>query len=162
MAGPITAKTAGFKAMEDVLRKLPVRVAERDLATAARTGAQVFRKAIIARAPQSFADAETRRSRNTSGKDYGPLVKNIRVARLKRPKFSVEFAIHTGNAFWAVWLEFGNRRQPARPFMTPAFGASTSGAVNKTAKTLEVRLHKTARELAGPLRKITKSTRARL
>lgn len=162
MATPVTARTAGFKEMERVLRALPERVAERDLASAARAGAQVFRKAIIARAPQSFADEETRRSRTSTGKDYGPLVKNIRVVRLKRPKFSVEFAIHTGAAYWALWYELGNRRQPARPFMTPAFGASTASAINKTAKTLERRLHKTARELAGPLRKISKSTRARL
>lgn len=161
MAG-VTTGLSGVQAMERVLKKLPGKLAERELTSAARAGANVIRKAVRERAPESGESAEQRSKRSTSGKDYGPLKKNIRVTRLRKTSRSVEMAVHNGPAFWAKFLEWGTSKLAARPFFTPAFEASAQPALARTGKTLARRLEKTAKELAGPLSKISKGTRKRL
>ncbi len=150
--GVVTAKLEGFKELERVLKRLPKRLAERELTSAARAGANVIRKAVRARAPKG---GELIGQRIT-------LKKSIRVTRIKKTGHSVEMAIHTGGAFWGMFLERGTAKMGARPFMGPAFDASSGPAVARLGKVLAKRVEKTARELAGPLAKISKATRRRL
>ena len=147
---------SGARELERVLRKLGPRLAERELVSAARAGANVWRKAMIAAAPHE--DGES----SALSKKLGPLHKNIRTTRVKETNRSVEMAVHTGRAWWGTWLEFGKTGQPARPWASPAIDANVAAVLARTGKTLERRLQKLAKELAGPLSKISKSTRGRI
>ena len=131
------------------------RLAERELTSAARAGANVWLKAMIVAAPRG-ADP------SAASKKFGPLHKNIKTARLKKTNRSVEMAVHTGKAFWGTWLEFGKVGQSATPWMSPVVDANVAAVLARTGKTLDRRLQKTAKELAGPLSKISKSTRRRI
>lgn len=155
-------KIVGAKELDRALRAMGPRLAERELAGAARVGANVIRKEVRQRAPRSGATPDERRKRSSSGKDYGPLHKNIRVSRRKKTRSSVEFAIHSGQAFWALFLEFGTSKMAARPFFTPALDAKAQQAIDRLGKNLGQRIEKTAKELAGQFKTIRKATRRRL
>ncbi len=146
---------SGAKELERVLRKLPGRLAERELNSAARAGANVIRKEARARAPRGSDPS-------AASEKFGPLHKSIRVTRVKKTGFSVEMAIHNGKAFWGGFLEWGTKDIAARPWMSPAFDMTVHPALAKVGQRLGKGLEKTAKELAGPLSKISKSTRRRL
>ena len=147
---------SGVKEMERVLKKLPGRLAERELVSAARAGANVWRKAMKEAAPRDTDEP------SEASKERGPLHKNIRTTRFKKTKFSVEMAVHTGGAFWGTWSEFGKIGQAATHWASSAIDVTAGAALERVGKTLARRLEKTAAELAGPLSKISKSTRRRL
>lgn len=151
----------GVQEMERTLKLLPEKVAERELRRALRAGGRVVRKAVIDSAPRSGSSAEKRRKRSTSGKDYGALHENIRVTtRTKGKRNSAEVAVHTGNAFWGLFLEFGTVKMAARPFFTPAWDRSAPEALNKIGETLARGIDRTAAELALRSRaRLTRSTR---
>ncbi len=146
---------SGAKELERVLRELDPRLAERELPSAARAGANVWRKALVAAAPRGAGPS-------AASKKFGPLHKNIKTVRLKKTNRSVEMAVHTGKAFWGSFLEFGTRNIAPRPWMSPVVESKVGAVLARTGRTLERRLQKTARELAGPLSKISKSTRRRI
>ena len=150
-----TTKITGAREMERALKLLPRRLAERELTSAARAGANVWRKAMVAAAP---------RGSDPSGasKERGPLHKNIRTTRIKKTKLSVEMAVHTGRAFWGTWFEFGKIGQAATHWASSAIDSTAAAALERVGKTLGRRLEKLATELAGPLSKISKGTRRRL
>lgn len=147
---------SGSKELERVLRKLPGRLAERVLNSAARAGANVIRKEARARAPRGSDPP------STASEKFGPLHKSIRVARVKKTGFSVEMAIHNGKAFWGGFLEWGTKDIAARPWMSPAFDTTVRPALAKIGQRLDTGIEKIAKELAGPLSKISKGTRRRL
>ena len=153
---------SGVSEIDKVLKAMPEKLAERILVSGARAGANVIRKSIVDRAPRSGLGADARSRRSSSGKDYGPLHKNIRVTRRKITDVSVEFAIHTGQAFWALFLEFGTVKMSARPFFTPAVDTSVQPAVARTGKVLGDRITKQAKELSGKFGSIKKGTRRRI
>ena len=150
-----TSRITGAKELERVLRKLPGKLAERELISAARSGANVWRKAMKEAAPRGGEPSK-------ASKERGPLHKNIRTTRFKKTKFSVEMAVHTGGAFWGTWFEFGKIGQAATHWASSAIDATAGAALERTGKTLGRRLEKLAKELAGPLSKISKGTRRRL
>ena len=150
-----TSRITGAKELERVLRKLPGKLAERELVSAARAGANVWRKAMKEAAARGSDPSE-------ASKERGPLHKNIRTTRFKKTKFSVEMAVHTGGAYWGTWSEFGKIGQAATHWASSAIDATAGAALDRTGKTLGRRLEKLAKELAGPLSKISKSTRRRL
>ena len=147
---------SGAKELERVLKKLPGRLAERELVSAARAGANVWRKAMKEAAPRETGE------QSVWSEKFGPLHKNIRTTRFKKTKFSVEMAVHTGRAFWGTWLEFGKRGLAPTHWASSAIDATAGAALERVGKTLARRLPKLAAELAGPLSKISKSTRRRL
>ena len=146
---------SGAKELERVLKKLPGRLAERELVSAARAGANVIRKEARARAPRGSDPS-------AASAKFGSLHKNIRVTRVKKTALSVEMAIHNGKAFWGSFLEFGKLGKSGTPWFTPALDTTVRPALVKVGKRLGKGLEKTAKELAGPLSKISKSTRRRL
>ncbi len=150
-----TSKIAGANELERVLKKLPGRLAERELNSAARAGANVWRKAMKDAAPRGNDPSE-------ASKERGPLHENIRTTRVKKTNHSVEMAVHTGRAFWGTWFEFGKVGLAGTHWATSAIDATASEALSRVGKTLIRRLEKLAKELAGPLSKISKSTRGKL
>jgi len=150
------SKITGAKELERVLKRLGPRIAKKESVTAVKAGAVVMRRAIKAAAPVSGESAERRKKRGTSGKDYGPLKKNIRIKRIKGKP---EYLVHTGGAFWGMFLEFGTKHMPPQAWFTPAFDATVAPALNGIKSKLAERLQVAAKEIAGPLSKIKKSTR---
>ena len=147
---------SGAKELERVLKRLPGKLAERELTSAARAGANVWRKAMKQAAPRDVDEP------SFWSKKFGPLHKNIRTTRVKKTKASVEMAVHTGRAFWGTWFEFGKIGQAPTHWASSAIDVTAGAALERVGKTLARRLEKTAAELAGPLSKISKSTRRRL
>ena len=155
MATTTRSGITGAKELDRVLKLLPKRLAERELISAARAGANVIRKEARARAPRGSDPS-------AASERFGSLRSNIRTTRVKKTGFSVEMAIHNGRAYWGRMLEFGTKHISPQAWMTPAFDTSAGSALNKVGERLGKGLEKTAKELAGPLSKISKSTLRRI
>ena len=124
--------------------------AKRELAFATVQGAKVIQQAIQEDAPLG-EDPSSPGSRK-----YGPLTENIRIARRKFTNHSVEYAVHTGAAFWAFFLEFGTSKMSPKPFATRAFDRSVEPALAKIIETLTLRLPKLCAEIAGKYGSLSK------
>ena len=155
MATTTRSQLQGFAELDRVLKALPGRLAERELTSAVRAGANVIRKEARARAPRGGVPSEM-------SKKFGPLHKKVRTARVKKTRRSVEFAVNDGSAFYGAFLEFGTKDIAPQPWLTPAFDASVQPALAKIGTSLARGLERTAKELAGKFGSIRKSTLKRL
>jgi len=118
-----------------------------------RTKGNVIKKEVIARAPVGTEPANEK---------FGTLRDNIKTTAIKKTRLAGEVAVHSGRAYWAIFLEFGTVKMPARPFIGPAFDAVKKKAVDKFVKTLGRSVEKTALELAGKFGSLKKSTKKRI
>ncbi len=155
MATTTRSQVQGFKEIEQVLKALPGKLAERELTNAVRAGANVIRKEARARAPRGGVPSEM-------SKKFGPLHKKIRARRVKKTRRSVEFVVNEGSAFYGALLEFGTKDIAPRPWITPAFDVSAPAAVQKVGERLGKGVEKVTKELAGKFKSIRKSTLKRL
>ena len=155
MAVTTRSQVQGFKELDQVLKAMPKRLAERELTAAVRAGANVIRKEARARAPRGGVSSEM-------SKKFGPLHKKIRVARVKKTRHSVEFVINEGSAFYGAFLEFGTKDIAPRPWMAPAADVKGQAAVQKIGERLIKGVLKVTAELAGKFGSIRKSTLKRL
>jgi HK97 gp10 family phage protein len=135
----------GLSEINEVLKQLPPRIADRLLQNATQAGARVVLKEIKSRAPRHEGRASPASAR------YGTIVENLAVKQLSVLKGTTARGsrVTTGDAFWAVFYELGTARQPARPFMRPGFDAAGSDAVNAIAGSLYVGVEREATKLAG-------------
>lgn len=147
----------GTRELEQVLKRLPARLRERELQSAARAGANVIRREIRDRAPRG-------NDPSPGSKKYGSLHDNIRVSRRKEleGRNNVVMSVHTGRAFWGQFLEFGTVKMAPRPFFTVGFDVAANKALLRTGQALGRRLDRTAKELAGQFGSLKKSTKRRL
>ena len=155
MATTIRSEVRGFKAIENVLKALPDRLAERELTGAVRAGAAVIRKEARARAPRGGVSSEM-------SKKFGPLHKKIRAVRVKKTRRSVEFVVNEGSAFYGAILEFGKKNTASQLWLTPAFDTKAPTAVQKVFDRLGKGVEKVTKELAGKFGSIRKSTLKKL
>ena len=142
----LNMKLNGAKEVARVLNQLPDELSAKVLNSALRSGTNIIKKEIIAKAPVSDEQSE-------KNKKYGHLKDNIRVSAVKKTKDRIELALHNRKAFWALFIEFGTSKTPARPFMRPALDANADKAIRKIVETLSKGLDKTAEKLAGKLNK---------
>lgn len=140
-----TSGVFGLSAINEVLKQLPDRIANRLLQNAANAGARVQLKAIKAKAPTHEGP------QSEASEKYGTIVENLKVQPMSVLKnTSARGArVTTGNAFWAQFYELGTSHQPARPFMRPGFDESTQEATNTVAGSLTVGVEREAAKLAG-------------
>lgn len=98
-------------------------------------GGREMRKAVKNAAP--VGDIQSPASQK-----YGKLKSNIKLRQLKQrsPKDTPAVMVHTGNAFWAKFLELGTRRQAAKPWMRPAVDAASSAVFAKFGEALKKQL----------------------
>lgn len=90
--------------------------------------------------------------------DYGRLRDNIRVREQRAIRDnSVVMAVSTGNAFWAVFREFGTVDQPARPWFRPVWDSMQTRLIDYLGKRLWDNIDRTARRQA---RRAAKAERA--
>jgi HK97 gp10 family phage protein len=152
-----TARIQGLNEMNEILDQLPARIARQQLQKAVNKGAGVVLKATVAAAPSGWAGGSLKQQ-SAASKKYGALKSNLRVRTMTRIRKSGRGAmVWTRDAFWAVFYEFGTAHQPARPFMRPAFDASSAEAVNTMVETLATGLESEAKKLAGEYRVAKKS-----
>lgn len=151
----MTIKTTlgGARELDRVLKQLPKALRGQVLENAVRAGANVVRKEARARAPRG-ADA--------SHPSLGRLADNLRVSKDKRGANSVDMLLHTGKAFWGMFLEFGTSKVPARPWFRPALDRMAGAALGKIGERVGKNVEKRAAELAGKFGKISRATRRRL
>lgn len=124
MAGRVTFEVSGLDELQDKLNRLPVEFSRKALRTALRPAGLVFRNAIKAAAPRLtgwMADHITVRAK-TNNYDEG----EVRVGFSGKSKPG-------GNAsavYEALYSEFGTVKEPARPFIRPAFESSKQNALD--------------------------------
>lgn len=145
----VTTKIHGFREIDAVLRDLPPAVHKNVLATAGRAGARVIQREVKTNTP--IGDEPSEASRR-----YGSAKENVSVIALRKiKKAAVGFRVSMGKAFWMTWYEFGNSRQPARPFFRPAAERASGPAVKAfiefAAKSIERQAQKLAQKF-GALR----------
>lgn len=95
-----------FEGLTSLLRELErlenKALAESVRAEALNKGAEILKEEVIKQAPKRF----------------GELKKSISIT----PE-NEKVVVHTGDAFYAHFLEFGTTKMSAKPFMEPAFNA---------------------------------------
>lgn len=88
-----------------------------------RASADELRDAWITGAPHDPTTRKkywTLKSGEANSASYGHLRDNIKVRKVKPQKeHAIVYAVTTGNAFWAYFLEFGTVQMPPRPWARP-------------------------------------------
>ena len=80
--------------------------------------------------------------------DYGHLRDNIRVTEERaRIDNTILMRVHTGNAFWALFLEYGTKRMAAQPWMRPVFDRMGLGLINEIKDRVGAGIERKARQL---------------
>lgn len=150
----------GASEMEALLRQLPAALAKQVLTAALRDAAKPILEEARALAPvgtESKGRVRLRTSKRgtVSISNYGKLKPSLRIAALpeRLTPHSATVVVTVGKAFWGMFVEFGTRFMPARPFLRPAFEAKKVEALNRLGKALGARIEKAAKKLAGPYAK---------
>ncbi len=129
----------GLKELDARLKKLPDVVQRRILGAATAAAARVVQKSAKSQAP-----AKT-----------GRLKKNI-VVRTKRTRTGTVSRVtlrtkgkgtDPKNAYYGRFVEFGTKKQAARPFLRPAFDSNVNQAIQTMRKKIAQRLEAEARKL---------------
>jgi HK97 gp10 family phage protein len=155
------AQLAGAKELEKVLRQLPRKVSIAVLNSALRQGANIVRKEAKARAPMARMVYLTKSARLKKIK-YGHLKDNIKVTATRHRGGAAQMTVHTGRAFWGMFLEFGTSKLSARPWFSVAWEATRQEALDKIGDALGKQIEKAASTLAGPYVKMSKAFKRRL
>ena len=144
----------GLRELDKALGDLPIKVRELVAESAARAGANVIKKEWIRRAPRGTIV-------NSKNAEFGPLHKNIKVKKMTRlGKTAAGFIVHTGNAFWGHFVEFGFG-QPAQPWARPGFDTAGQPAISTFTQTFKSKFINVAEQVAAK-RKLTKAVRRRI
>ena len=144
----------GLRELDKALGDLPIKVRELVAESAARAGANVIKKEWVRRAPRGTII-------NSKNAEFGPLHKNIKVKKMTRlGKTAAGFIVHTGNAFWGHFVEFGFG-QPAQPWARPGFDTAGQPAISKFTQTFKSKFINVAEQVAAK-RKLTKTVRRRI
>ena len=146
----------GARELNAVLKKLPVSIGQKVLIASLRPGANIVKKEAIQRSPAGHRTAVRKlQGKKSKGQvvNYGTIKSNLKTTVTFKSNQGSTIAIHVGKAFWAMFMEFGTRHQPARPFMRPAFDQVKHRALDKIGATLGKNVEKAALKLAGTFAK---------
>ena len=136
----VEIQITGLEELQDKLNRLPVEFSRRALRTALRPAGLVFRDAIRSAAPRLtgwLADHITVRAK-TNNLDEGSVTATF--SRKQKP------GSNTSAIYEALYSEFGTVKEPARPFIRPAFESSKQTALDtfivRLKENLEAVFHK--------------------
>jgi HK97 gp10 family phage protein len=164
------SEVKGGKELARVLKLLPKEIGAKVLSSALMTSSNVIAKEIKARAPvregglKSFGGGRKSAARRRAGEGRlgGFLKSQVKRRRLQRAtNKQAAVGITLGTAFYWKWLEFGNSRQPARPFVRPAFDDSVRPAIRTLTEDLAKKIEKAAVKLAGKFKTSGLATKRR-
>ncbi len=137
---PVGASFRGFEQLGALLKELPEatekQILQKATLKAMRAGATRVRTA----APKDLE------GQSAPSRKYGRLSRNIRVMALRRVQKGRKAArIHTGRAFWGLFLEKGTRYIAANPWFGPAIESAQTLIFN----VLGEEIGRGIRDLAG-------------
>ncbi len=120
----IEFQITGADELQDKLNRLPVEFSRRALGTALRAAGIIFKEAIESRAPRltGWLASHVTIKVKTNNLDEGSVTTSF--SRKGKPG---------GNAsaiYEALYSEFGTVKEPARPFIRPAFESSKQNALD--------------------------------
>lgn len=147
----ITVEVKGLKELEQKLAQLPAAVGYKALSGALMSAGNEIAKEAKRLAPKGSVEHYLGTKAKAKGKkaEPGNLRAHIRRTKVKETKYSAEVRIGwTSKAFYGQFVEFGTARQPARPFLRPAFEAKKEKALEVFKKRLAVLIEKQAEKLA--------------
>ena len=142
------SKITGLDEVKAVFRQLPDAMQKRALGSAVRAGANLIKRAVIDKAPRGTEPPHWK---------YGRLHENISI-RTERGASGdrQKMFVHTGRAYWSLFLEFGTRFMGARAFMRPALYENANAAIREIGVALGKAVEREAKRLAGPYAKVRK------
>lgn len=155
-----TMKLTGFAELAAALRELPERVARNGLRAAVNAGASVIKKQVIDSAPKLTGALKANTFQKQIREKSGPMTQTFYVgvrnglAKYANNKANKQAGRagkiykNAGSTFYWRFNEFGTSKQPARPFIRPAFEAQKENAVTAIGAKLDERIQKHARDLA--------------
>lgn len=164
MSSLVTIEMRGLDGVLDTLRQLPPELVSRRgglVRQALRKGAVVIHKQELANLQAVTASASDAARRESTGL----LAKNVVVTRGKAPtgtkgeRFLVRvrrktYPGRTGKAVTTLQvanlLEYGSSKQPAEPWIRPAFTSRAREALATVERTLLASIERTVRKLAKP------------
>lgn len=149
----------GLAELAKAMRELPERVARNGLRAAVNAGASVIKKEAIAKAPELTGALKANLYQKQIREQSGPMqqtfyvgVKNgvAKYAKTAANRRAGKVGVYknAGSTWYWFLNEFGSSKQPARPFMRPAFETQKENAVAAIAKKLDERIQKHANDLA--------------
>lgn len=132
----VRMELSGFKELNTALKKLPERAEKRVLQNATMAAIRLGAKDVKAAAPRG------ENPRSVSSQTYGSLLRNIRVSRVAGARPGGKGAqIHTGDAFWGRFLEYGwdargrgergSRHVPAKPWFFEAYSTAVDAMLER-------------------------------
>lgn len=140
MADGVTFEVEGLKELQEKLRALGPKVARNALRSAVNAGAQVVRKEVQARAPI----------------DTGTLRRAIYIKQIRELSNEFQQTFYIGvrrgkkyqkkkmDAWYAMMVEFGTSKMPAKPYIRPAFESKKVEAAARIKEKLMERIEKMA------------------
>lgn len=147
----------GFKELAAALREMPEKIAEKVLRSAVASGASEVKKEVVRRAPTLSGALKVnvffkRERTETSQRQvyivgvkrgqakYAKTKKNVRLGRAGKTYNN------DGGTFYWKFAEFGTSRQPAKPFVRPAFESQKNKAIERIRERLDAGIQKIARD----------------
>ncbi len=116
---------------------------------AGREGAKLIRDELKASAPVGTEPVRKKR------RGIGRLRDNIRIRRRRPQKqHQIRFSVGVGRAFWGLFSELGTARQPAQPWMRPAFDTAAPRVVAAMADLIGTGIIREAKRLRRKARKL--------
>lgn len=173
------AKIHGAEELSRMLRMLPKKVSQDVLLRSLRVGANVIRKEAK---EQVIVGCYSDKNYLFRKRKYGHLIENIKVTQTKHKRGMAQMTVHNGRAYWGYFLELGTgefgtgsgiyksgprkgkpfKGMSPRPWLTPAFEAKASEAIDRIGDRLGKNIEKAAAILAGPWSGMNKAFRRRL
>lgn len=142
----VQVKVTGLDGLAAALKALPAEIASKSggpLRSALRASAQVIRKEAALRAPVDTGRLQRavviQRDRNPG---------NVTERMVVRPRAGKSRTDPKGAYYWH-FLEFGSERQPAQPFIRPAFDAAKDKALTTFKDKLRVGIEKARKRAAA-------------
>lgn len=139
-------KVEGLAELERKLKELGPKISKNALRAATNAGAEVVRKAAIARAPIKSGTLKKqiykKQIRELSNEHQQTFFVGV-LSRRKKTKGKNPGVIKS--AFYWRFIEFGTVKMPARPFLRPAFDSTKQSAISAIKSKLKSYLDKVAK-----------------
>src|SRR5262249_16841850 len=126
----VSVKVTGLKELQAALENIPRNIARRLLREVLRKAAGIWREEMSLRAPRLSEVKLATNAKNV--RIPGDLARHIGMK--VKVNSGLEGEVQVGpvkRVFWALFLEFGTRKQSARPFIRPAFEAKRGDVLTR-------------------------------
>lgn len=150
----VDIKVTGAKEIAEVLKQLPIAIADKVTVTGLRAGANIVRKEIQSRAPIYRGPQITFKGKRYRVLIPGLLKNSIKVRTIAKKKGGAQVAVYVAwRAFYALFLEYGTSTIQAMPFMRPAWEQVKEQVMTAILASMSRGIVREALKLAGKYRK---------